>query len=184
MGKFGDILRINLTEGTIKREELPEEKLRKYLGGRGLGTKILYDETKAGVDPLGPDNKLIFAVGSLTGRGAPAGNRYMVVTKSPLTGFIAASNSGGFWGTELIRAGHAMIIVEGKAAKPTYVWIKDNEVELRDASALWGKNSHETTEELIKIVGDPSARVSCISQSGEPSSCAAPAKQKLTMRNT
>jgi len=167
MGKFGDILRINLTEGTVKREELQDDKVRKYLGGRGLGTKILYDETKAGIDPLGPDNKLIFAVGPMTGRGTPAGNRYMVVTKSPLTGFIASSNSGGFWGTELARAGHAVIILEGKAAKPTYIWIKDGEVELRDASALWGKNSHDTTEELLKMVGDPSARVSCISQSGE-----------------
>jgi aldehyde:ferredoxin oxidoreductase len=91
----------------------------------------------------------------------------MVITKSPLTGFIACSNSGGFWGTELIRAGYAAIIVEGKAAKPTYVWIKDKEVELRDAGALWGKNSHDTTDELQKMVGDTSARVCCISQSGE-----------------
>ena len=167
MGKFGNILRINLTEGTVKRESLPEEMVRKYLGGRGLGTKILYDETGPGIDPLGPENKLIFGIGPMTARGAPAGNRYMVVTKSPLTGFIAASNSGGFWGTELARTGYDTIIVEGKAAKPTYIWIKDDEVELRDASALWGMDSGATTDELVKLVGDPSARVCCISKSGE-----------------
>ncbi len=167
MSKFGDILRIDLTAGTVKKEELPDGTVRKFLGGRGLGTKILYDETKAGLDPLGPGNKLIYAIGPLTGRGAPTGNRYMVVTKSPLTGFIASSNSGGFWGNELARAGHAVLIIEGKAAKPTYLWIKDGEVELRDASAVWGKDSHETTDELLKLVGDPAARVSCISTCGE-----------------
>lgn len=167
MVNFGDILRINLTNGSITKEVMDETKLRKYLGGRGLGTRILFDETPAGIDPLGEQNKLIFAIGPMTGRGAPTGNRYMVVTKSPLTGFIASSNSGGFWGTELARAGHAALIIEGKAASPCYLWIKDGEIEIRDASSVWGLDSHETTDKLLEMVGDPAARVSCISKSGE-----------------
>ena len=167
MAKFGDVLRVNLSNGSIKKEQMDEKVLRKYLGGRGLGTRILYDETPAGIDPLGPENKLIFISGPLTGRGAPTGNRYMVVTKSPLTGFIASSNSGGFWGTELVRAGYSTVIVEGKASKPSYLWIKDDHVEIRDAASVWGLDSHEATDKLLELVGDGEARVSCISKSGE-----------------
>jgi aldehyde:ferredoxin oxidoreductase len=163
----GTILRINLGTGGISRETLDEEMARQYIGGRGIATKILYDELPIGVDPLSPDNKLIFASGPLTGTAAPTGGRYMVVTKGPLNGAIASSNSGGFFGKEFKTAGYDLIIFEGKAEKPVYVWIKDGDVEIRDASDLWGKTTHETTDLVMQKVGDGKARVACIGPAGE-----------------
>ncbi len=163
----GKILRINLTTGKISKEPIEESLARNYLGGRGLASKILYDELPAGTDPLSPENKLIFAAGPLTGTSAPTGGRYMVVTKGPLNGAIASSNSGGFFGKEFKTAGYDLIIFEGKAEKPVYVWIKDDEVEIRDASDLWGKNTHETTDILMERVGDNKAKVACIGPAGE-----------------
>ncbi len=163
----GVILRINLSTGDIKKESLDESFARNFLGGRGIASKILYDELPAGMDPLSPENKLIFAAGPLTGTSAPTGGRYMVVTKGPLNGTIASSNSGGFFGKEFKTAGYDLIIFEGKAEKPSYVWIKDDQVEIRDASHLWGKNTHETTDILMKEVDDAKAKVACIGPAGE-----------------
>jgi len=167
MDKFGSIARINLTTGSIKKESLCEKTMKEFIGGRGYATKVLYDELPKGTDPLSPENKLIFANGPLTGKAAPAAGRYMVVTKSPLNNYIASSNSGGFWGAELARAGWFMIILEGKAAKPSYIWINDDKVEIRDASAFWGLDSHEATDKLLGAVGDEKARVACIGPAGE-----------------
>ncbi len=163
----GKLLRINLSTGEIRKEEIPEKLLREYIGGRGLASKYLFDEIDPTVDPLSPENKLIFATGPLTGTPAPTGGRYMVVTKGPLTGTIASSNSGGFFGAELKHAGYDMIIIEGKAKNPVYISIREDDVEIKDASHLWGKTTHETTRILREEFGDNLAKVACIGPAGE-----------------
>lgn len=145
----GEVLRVNLTTGAITTEPLNMEDATKFIGGRGLGTKMLLDEGCATVDPLSADNKLIYITGPLTGTAVPTGGRYMVVTKSPLTGMIACSNSGGVWGAILKYAGWDAIIMEGKSEKPVYLEINDKKVSLHDADDLWGKQSLET-ERLLK----------------------------------
>jgi aldehyde:ferredoxin oxidoreductase len=165
-GWTGTILRVNLTTGDISKEPTNLDNARKFVGARGLGTKMLYDEMDPKVDPLSPENKLIFAPGPLTGTFAPSVGRYNVVTKGPLTGAIAASNSGGSFGPELKFAGYDMLIVEGKAKKPVYLWIKDDQVEIRDASKIWGKEVPDTTE-LIRAETDEDAKVACIGPAGE-----------------
>ncbi len=145
----GEVLRVNLTERTINTEPLDMEKAVKYIGGRGLGTRMLLDEGCAAVEPLSPENKLIYITGPMTGTAVPTGGRYMVVTKSPLTGMIACSNSGGVWGAILKYAGWDAIVVEGKADAPVYLEINDHEVTLHDAGDLWGKKSLET-ESILK----------------------------------
>ncbi len=145
------IARINLTTSEIKIEELDIELAKKFIGGRGLGTKILYDEGIAKVDPLSPDNKLIFITGAVTGTKSPSSGRYMVVTKSPLTGMIASSNSGGIWGAKLKYAGWEAIIVEGKASKPTYINVEDEKIELCSAEKYVGMLSDELTDTLKEV---------------------------------
>ncbi len=161
----GKMLRINLTDGSVKVEETNLQTATKFLGGRGLGTKILLDEGVAKVDPLSPENKLAFMTGPLTGAPVPTGGRYMVVTKSPLTGMIASSNSGGTWGAKLKYAGWDGIIVEGKSAEPVYINIEDDKVEIKSAKDFWGK----TSEEMIEAVKDiyPKAAVLNIGPAGE-----------------
>lgn len=165
-GYQGKILRIDLTAGTSKVEALDIDLAKKFVGGRGLGTKFFYDEVPATVDALSPENKLIVATGPLTGTPTPTGGRYMVVTKSPLTGTIASSNSGGYWGAELKFAGYDMIIVEGKSEKPVYVMIEDDTVEIRDAAHVWGMVTSEVTGLLEKEVPEKS-RVLTIGPAGE-----------------
>ena len=165
-GWTGTILRVDLTAGSFKKEALDPELAKKFLGGRGLGSKIIYDEVDATIDPLSPKNKLIFAAGPLNGTFAPSASHYNVVTKGPLTGTIAASSSGGMFGPMLKFAGYDMIIIEGMANKPVYLWIKDAEVEIRSAEDLWGKNTVETTEELRNAT-DEEASVACIGPGGE-----------------
>jgi len=133
MSWAGKILRVNLTAGTVKSEPLNMEWARAYIGSRGLGSKYLISEIDPKVDPLSPDNKIIWATGPLTGTMASTGGRYTVITKGPLTGAIACSNSGGYWGAELKMAGWDMVIFEGKSAKPVYLYICDDVAELRDA---------------------------------------------------
>jgi len=169
MGRIQDfsVLRVDLENREIKREEIAGSHVEKYLGGRGLASKILYDELDPKIDPLSPKNKLIYATGLLTGTAASTGGRYMVVTKGPLTGTIASSNSGGFFGAELRFSGNDLIIFEGKADKPVYLSIKGDQIELKDASHVWGKKVPETTDTLIEEFGDERARVSCIGPAGE-----------------
>jgi len=162
----GKTLRVNLATGDISRETVDISTAVDYVGGRGVASKLLRDEMAAGVDALGPDNKLIFVTGTLTGTRAPAAGRYMVVTKSPLTGTVACSNSGGFFGPEMRFAGVDMIVFEGKADEPVYLWIEDDKVELRPASHLWGKNTHET-EDAARAETSDKARVACIGPAGE-----------------
>lgn len=142
------MLRVNLSEKSIKTEGLDEKLAIKFLGGRGLGTKMLYDEGIAKVDPLGPKNKLFFINGPLTGVNVPTGGRYMVVTKSPLNNMITSSNSGGEWGARLKYAGYDALIVEGKADHPVYLEIHDDKTIIHDARDLWGMTSDEVGEKL------------------------------------
>ncbi len=161
------ILRVNLSAGTVKSEPLNMEWAKAYIGSRGLGSKYLVEEIDPKVDPLSPENKIIWATGPLTGTMASTGGRYTVITKGPLTGAIACSNSGGYWGAELKMAGWDMVIFEGKSAKPVYLYINDDQAELRDASHLWGKSVWETEETLKKSLQDPLTRVSSIGKAGE-----------------
>jgi len=167
MSWAGKILRVNLTAGTVKSEPLNMTWAKEYLGSRGLATKYLVSEIDPKVDPLAPENKLIWATGPLTGTMASTGGRYTVVTKGPLTGAIACSNSGGHWGAELKMAGWDMIIFEGKSAKPVYLYVNDDTAELRDASHLWGKTVWQTEEMLKKSHQDPQLRISSIGKAGE-----------------
>ncbi len=165
-GYTGKILRVNLTEMTTSVENLDLELAKKFIGGRGLGEKLFMDEVDAKVEALSPENKFIVVTGPLTGTPTPTGGRYMVVTKSPLTGTVACSNSGGFWGAELKFAGYDVIIVEGKASKPVYVDISDDKVEIKDATHLWGKVVSEATKELKEVTGEKS-KVLTIGPAGE-----------------
>jgi len=166
-GYCGKLLRINLGTGEIKKQNLDLDLAKKFIGGRGLASHIFSEEVSRDVEPFDPANKIIFAAGTLTGSKAPAAGRYMVVTKSPLTGTIASSNSGGFWGAELKRAGFDLIIVEAKADKPCYISINDDAVEIKDAGKVWGKLVSETTDNLLQEAKDPKAKVSTIGPAGE-----------------
>lgn len=144
----GKVLRVNLTDKTIKTEALDMDMAKKFIGGRGLGTKMMMDEVDPRVDALSPENKLFIVTGPMTGNPVATGGRYMVVTKAPLTGTIASSNSGGKWGAELKFAGWDVIVFEGKAEEPVYLSIVDDKVELLPATDLWGKVVSKTTREL------------------------------------
>ena len=161
------ILRVNLSAGTAVSEPLNMDWAHTYLGSRGLGSKYLVEEIDPKVDPLSEGNKIIWSTGPLTGTMASTGGRYTVITKSPLTGAIACSNSGGYWGAELKMAGWDMIIFEGKSPKPVYLYINDDVAELRDASHLWGKSVWETEATLKTSLQDPLTRVSSIGTAGE-----------------
>lgn len=168
-GWTGTILRIDLTNGKVSREATNTELAHQYIGARGLGGRILSDEVDHNVDALSPENKLIFAPGPFSGTFAPSAGRYNVITKSPLNGTIAASNSGGAFGPEVKYAGYDMIIVEGKAPIPSYLWIKDDVVEIRPAGELWGMNVHDTTDKVRELTDDE-AKVACIGPAGEKQS--------------
>ena len=165
-GYTGTIIRVNLSDQTIKKEPLNMKNASEYVGARGLGTKYYCDECDPKCDPLGPDNKLIFMTGPLTGTCATSAGRYNAVAKSPLTGTIGAANSGGHFGPELKYAGYDGIIFEGVSENPVYLYINDDVVELRDASHLWGKDVYETTDLLNEEVGED-FRIACIAPTGE-----------------
>jgi aldehyde:ferredoxin oxidoreductase len=167
MSWAGKILRVDLTKGTVTPEPLNMAWAEAYIGSRGLATKYLVEEMDPKVDPLSPANKMIWSTGPLTGTMASTGGRYTVVTKGPLTGAIACSNSGGYFGAELKMAGWDMVIFEGKSPKPVYLYINDDTAELRDASGLWGKTIWQTEEMLKKSLQDPLVRVSSIGRAGE-----------------
>jgi aldehyde:ferredoxin oxidoreductase len=143
---------------------------KQYIGGRGMATRMLYNEIDPKIDALSPKNKLIYATGPLTNTTAPTGGRYMVVTKSPLTGTVASSNSGGVFGAYLKKAGYDFIIFEGKSEKPVYLSVSPDGVELKDASHVWGKRVEPTTDMLIGDSGQKRASVSCIGPGGEQQS--------------
>ena len=172
-GYMGKILTVDLTSGTLRDEALDESLCRNFLGGYGLGAKLLYDRMKPGVDALGPDNLLGFFTGPLTGSPSIEGNRFVVVCKSPLTDTWGDANCGGTFGPHLKFAGYDGILVSGAAARPVCLCIEDGKAELRDAAALWGKDTNETEDLLKATLGERKGRsgkqveVACIGQAGE-----------------
>ncbi|MBI5936112.1 MAG: aldehyde ferredoxin oxidoreductase family protein [Chloroflexi bacterium] len=165
-GWHGRLLRINLTTQTTSIETIDPQVCRDFIGGRGVAMWYISKEVDPQVDPLSPDNKLVFAAGPLTATPAPTGNRYMVVTKSPLTGALAHSNSGGEFPTWMKRTGFDLFIFEGRAEGPVYVWVDEDRVEVRAAAHVWGKDTHETTD-ILKAETSDEARVACIGPAGE-----------------
>ena len=161
------ILRVDLSSGKCAIEPLNMDWADAYLGCRGLGTKYLYEEMDPAADALSAANKIIFATGPMTGTMASTGGRYAVVTKGPLTGAIACSNSGGKFGAELKMAGYDLLIIEGESQQPVYLHIEDDRVELCDASDTWGKTVWETEEILAARYRDPLMRFAGIGQAGE-----------------
>ncbi len=166
-GYNGKILRVNLSDGSISTETTDDLFCRKFLGGAGFVTYFLWKELNPGIEPLGPDNKLIFAAGPLTGSLLPGSGRNCIGAKSPLSGTIAKSEVGGFWGAEFKRAGYDAVIIEGKAEKPVYLSIHDGEASIRNASHLWGRNTKETRQAIRDELGDRSIRVAMIGPGGE-----------------
>ena len=166
-GSWGRILRVDLTARTTSVETMDEAAFRRYGGGRGLIAHYLLREVPPGADPLGPENVLVFAMGVLTGTPLSGASRHSVGAKSPLTGGFGEAEVGGFWGAELKRAGWDGIVVTGAATTPVYLWIKDEAVEIRDASALWGLEIMDTEERLKAEVGERLARACEIGPAGE-----------------
>jgi len=165
-GYMGKVLFVNLSTGELEDETLDEKICRDFIGGYGIGARILYSRQKAGVDPLGPENTLGFITGPLTGSPTPSGTRYTVVGKSPLTGTWGDANSGGEFGPYLKFAGYDAVFLTGMSARPTYLFIDNGKAELRDSGHLWGKDTYET-ESLLQTEHGRESRVSCIGPSGE-----------------
>lgn len=166
-GYMGKILRVNLSKEKTLKDKLEENITRKFIGGRCLGAKILFDKVSQGINPLGPENKLVIATGVLTGIPFAGNSRYVIMAKSPLTGIWGEANASGFFGPELKCAGYDVVIIEGKADAPVYLWIHDDEAEIKDASHLWGKITGETQKIIREEVKDRKTRVACIGPGGE-----------------
>lgn len=166
-GYWGKLLRIDLTNQTYQSEDIPEELFRKYIGGAALGAKILLEETPAKVDPLSPENKLIFAVGPLQGVNFPGNGKWSVITKGPITSTFLDSAGTGHWAPYFKKTGYDLVVIEGKAAKPVYLYIHDNGVDFKDASALWGKDTVETGELIKAELGDKRINALNIGPAGE-----------------
>lgn len=166
-GHNGKILRVDLNSQTITEENPPEIIYRRYLGGGALSLHFLLRELKPGVDPLGPENVLIFAASAVTGTPALGFSRFTVAAKSPITGAFGEAEAGGWWGPELKFSGFDAIIIKGKADRPVYLWIKDGKAELRKASHIWGQFAKETHEMIKKELGDEKIRIALIGPGGE-----------------
>ena len=166
-GYTGKILRINLTDKSAKTEDLPVDMAQQFMGGAGFGIKYLFDEVPAKADALGPENKLIFASGPLSGTNVPSTSRMSVTAKSPLTGAVGMGLSGGHFPVELKFAGYDALIVEGKAEEPVYLWIKDDEVKFRSAKKVWGMKTLDTQQIIKNQLKDQNVRIACIGPAGE-----------------
>ncbi|MGA2819160.1 MAG: aldehyde ferredoxin oxidoreductase family protein [Anaerolineales bacterium] len=166
-GVNGKILRVDLSAGRLWGENLSGSFYRTYYGGKCLAVSILLKELKPGLDPLSPDNLLIFACGPLTGVPVSGQGRNGVAAKSPLTLGFGSSEVGGFWGAELKRAGFDAVVIKGRAEKPVYLWIRDGKAEIRDAGAMWGKTTGETLHLIQEDLGDPRIRAALIGPAGE-----------------
>lgn len=165
-GWAGCILRVDLSKGSITKQSLNKELALQFIGGRGINSKMLFDENKAGIDAFDPQNNLLFGTGPLTGTIGPSFSRFNVTTKSPL-GYLGDSNSGGFWAPELKFAGYDHIVVTGCSDRPVYLWIRDDEVELREASHLWGMDTWEAPKQIRKELADENVQIACIGPAGE-----------------
>jgi len=166
-GYAGKIAFVDLTKAEINVEKLDETMARDFIGGQGLGARILFERQKKGVDPLGPENILGFTTGPLTGTKTPTGGRYMAVCKSPLTGGWGDANSGGYFGAEMKNAGWDAVFFSGIASSPKYLMIADDRIELMDAAHLWGKDTIETETAIQTAAGDGKIRVACIGPASE-----------------
>ena len=166
-GFHGRLLHIDLSAGSLSWRDLEESRLRAFLGGIGLGTSLLYDFAPAGVDPLSPANPLIFASAPLVGTGLTTTSKFAVVTKSPLTGFIADSLSSSFFALELKRTGLDALVVSGRASAPVYIVICDGKIAVRDGRHLWGKSPKEAESLVRAELEDRSIRVAAIGRGGE-----------------
>jgi len=161
------VLFVDLSTGAIDKKVIPETLRRKFLGGRGIDAYILHSYIKPGIDPLGPENVLSVGAGLLVGTGMPCGSRTHVGAKSPLTDMFGSTNMGGEFSAEMRFAGYDHIAVTGRAEHPVYLWIRDDNVEIRDASMLWGKNTWETEKLLHEMHEDREIKVLCIGPAGE-----------------
>lgn len=169
-GYTGKILRIDLSTTKVTEENLHERDAEKFIGGKGLGAKLFFDNFEPSVDPFSPDNPLILCTGPLTGTTAPTGGRWCIVTKSPLTSLFLDSQVGGYFGAEIKKCGYDFIIIQGKADNPVYIVIHDNDVIIKDAHHLWGKNTTATEEALedegrilsIGVAGENLVKFACI----------------------
>lgn len=162
-----DILHVDLTERKIWREHVTKERILKYLGGRGISAEILWKSVKPGTDPLGPENVIILGPGLLTGTPSPSSGRTTVTCMSPATNLYLKTNGGGQWGGELRYAGYSHIVVHGKADRPVYIWIDDDQVEIRDASKYWGMDVRTLDINLKKDIGDEEIQIASIGKAGE-----------------
>jgi aldehyde:ferredoxin oxidoreductase len=167
MENLGTIVHVDLTTGNVRRESITEDLRRQYIGGRGISARLLYDLVPKGADPLGPQNVVIFAAGALSGTAAPCAARFTVTGKSPLTGLLGDANAGGRFGPALRRAGVDHLVVHGRSDTPVYIFIKDGNIEIRDAARLWGKPTRETEALITAELGDRRVRIASIGQAGE-----------------
>lgn len=166
-GYHGKILRVNLTEGSLAEEALSENIYRTYMGGSALSLYYLLRDLKPGTDPLGPENRLIFMSSVLSGAPLSGVTRYTVAARSPLTGCFGEAEAGGFWGPELKFAGFDGIVIEGRSPKPVYLWIRDGQAEIRDASGLWGKDTGQVQRSIREELGDDRIRIAQCGPAGE-----------------
>src|SRR4030042_5102300 len=158
-GYMGKVMWVDLTNGTIKREDVPDEVYRKFLSGYGLGARMLFDRINPGIDPLGPENSLGFCSGLLTGVGSVFTGRFEVVAKSPLTGGWGDANCGGDLSPAIKRAGVDAVFFTGISPQPVYLMLDGDKAELKDAAKVWGKDAIETEEAIRKELGDAQARL-------------------------
>ncbi len=163
----GKVLHVDLSARRSSVQELAPQVLSKFLGGVGLATRLLYDNTPAGADPLGEENAITFATSAFAGTIVPVGTKHGVATKSPLTGFLGDCLASSYWSHTLKRAGYDGIVIKGRAEKPTYLFVDDDVVQFRDASHLLGKGCFETEEAIRAELGDESVRVAAIGPAGE-----------------
>ncbi|MEW5747350.1 MAG: aldehyde ferredoxin oxidoreductase family protein [Candidatus Thermoplasmatota archaeon] len=166
-GYVGKVLRVDLSSERASTEPLNREWAKQFIGGKGLGARYLFDELKPGTDPMSPENVLSIWTGPLVGTLVPLTSRYVIVTKSPLTGTFLDSYAGGFFGPEMKYAGFDGVIIKGKAKKPVYLWLNDGKAEIRDAKNVWGKDTYHTEEAIRKETGEKMARVASIGVAGE-----------------
>ncbi len=166
-GYAGKLLFINLATQDVEVRELDEQTCRNFLGGAGLGAKILIENMPQGADVLGPENMLGFVTGPFTATGVPGGGRYTIVTKSPVTGGWGEANSGGFWGPELKKCGFDAIFLSGISPTPVYITIIDHKVMIRSADHLWGKDTNETPDIIENELNEQQIKVACIGPAGE-----------------
>ena len=166
-GYAGQILYVNLSDGSLQKKPLERDFAMRYIGGRGFSSRILWDELEPGIDPFSPANIVILAAGPLNGTPTPSASRLTVAAKSPLTGALGDANSGGYFAPELKYAGFDAIVVKGISPEPVYLWVEDGQAELRKAKHLWGLGIHAVCERLKEETDDETIHICAIGPGGE-----------------